>query len=407
MSKFSKYKSVSDIRNEIEAFFLPLDLKVLLTFKNQSEEDIKKVFALLDRFVSKNFKGISPNQLRKLVDLLPEPIGLNRLKMTRPQFALMIAKERMVEAKFMMLLVDEVAKVADADTIDGFGFFKESLLGFHRFHHLMKIKKMKPEYLPRDILKDLKHKNERADNLKIEHLLGYGGVRTDEIVNRLELFLNKNYRGIKTNQLRNLYDEILKDDSLKNVKLRRPVLLHTAARQEQRESLKLVRLIIELIDKATDLTQLKKLIEAIVSIHKYSESQRGRVEKSNPNQFFKPFDLMTLLEMRSKVNISRYSKIQSLLKEFVLENGAGLKPSQFHRILHPIQTAESLIELKMLSPLLLYTAARQDSPRAKKIILFLVELIKTTSEENHLEDFRTLTEDLISYHRYFASVAEL
>ncbi len=404
--KPKKYKmSVSQIRQAIRKHFKQ-DLSKLLKLETLDSSD--HIFNQLESFVADNYWGISPTQLRKLVDLTKgKEKDRHLLNITRPQFALMIARQKKAEAKFIMLLVDELAILAANDSeeqlIKGFPFFIESYIAYHRFYDTVQLKRMKASELLKEVEKDLADEKNKIFP-KVSDLLTTSESNVDSALNALDRFLQKNFRGITSTQLRNIYDRINNAGNLKKTKLLKPVLVYTAARQARRESIKLIFLILELIRQADNFEQLKQILQALVSIHKYQETFAYRKLETNYEQHFKQFNYEDILIMNEKYRL--FDPIQEALKKFITGNRSGLKSSQFHRLFEPVQAANDIEAVKWLRPLLLYTAARQKHTKARDIILFLVELIKNVKEEKHITGFKNLVEDMISYHRYFDAKKE-
>ncbi len=401
--KHKKYNmGIPDIRKAIIKHF-DSNLSKLLMLETLESSD--KVFEQLESFVDENFRGISPTQLRKLVDLTQgKEKDRHLLNITRPQFALMIARQKKVEAKFIMLLVDELARLASNDIEDkllkGFPYFIESYIAYHRFYDTIQLKRMKASELLKEVEKDLADRENKIYP-KITDLLTESASNVDSALDTLDRFIQINFKGISSTQLRNIYDRINSAESLKEVKLLKPILVYTAARQARRESIKLIFLFLELIKQAISLGKLKQIVQAVVSIHKYKETYGYLKLKTDHKKHFEHFKHDDLLNVNERYRL--FEPIQEALKKFIADNGSGLKSSQFHRLFEPIRAANEgdVDALKWLRPLLLYTAARQRHPKAQNIILFLVELIKNVKDKKQVIGFKNLVEDMISYHRYF------
>lgn len=95
----------------------------------------------------------------------------------------------------------------------------------------------------------------------------------DKVFTHIEKFVKHYADSVTTTQLRNIYNEIVKIESIENLKLIQPHLAYVAARQEKDNAKEFIAfIIIYLIQKVnTDdkLHSFKKTMEAIVAYHKF------------------------------------------------------------------------------------------------------------------------------------------
>ncbi len=400
-------KTIFDIRNEINNYFQPYDLEVLLTMK--SMENPSPIFDELEKFISKNVRGITSSQLRKLVDLVQNVNNPEDLTIQRPQIAQMISKQPWDEAKFIMLLVDELTELTaqrgDDETKKGYDYFIQCLLGFHKYHEVLSSARTDEEKLKQLVNSDL-----GATTIVGISTLGNGND-PNPTLSGLENFMRQNARGITSTQLRNIYDKFLiEQPKIGHVK---PFLAYTVARQRNLESVKFIYLIMQLLEKLEDgkyeVSDFMNTMQTLLSIHKYQEAINTK--KLNPAERQKeikdklaPFKSQNLLEMKTTF-VSNYGAIQEKLKSFTKMNKEGVKGSQFRRIYDEAMRATNVNEIKLLRPLFQYTAARQTHSKSQNLILFFIMLMGSMKDTpEHFQGFQALMTDLMAYHRYFEEV---
>jgi CRISPR/Cas system CSM-associated protein Csm2 small subunit len=398
-----EFKTIEKIRAEIVSHFRP-DITVLL--KMEKEENIDSVFEDLERFLVQHARGITSTQLRNVFEIVRPSQNLVQLQLQRPRLAHIIAKQPWESAKYLMLLVDELVARADDVTKNGFPYFIETLVAFHRFQEAMNDKRVSSEQMARDL-------NRAFGNTTLEEILYLRKSKNiNQILNGFQNYLQQNVKGITSTQLRNIFSKMLTVRDFKALKRLRPVLVYTAARQGTRESVKLIFLILELlkqVNSESDKKEFLYVIEVLVSLHKYEE---GIAKKSIfPDKLqseyqthFKEYPLEDLLQMATK-SIHDYQEIQEKLQEFVLPNRSqdGIKGSQFRRFFDAVLAAKTPNEIRLLRPLFLYTAARQSSKGAQKILLFFVELMVIMKDDN-FSGFQAIMTDSLVFHRYFEEV---
>ena len=386
-------KKVSFLRGKIKEHFHPIDLSELL--KMESKEDIDPIFKKLESFIERNVRGITSTQLRNIADVVQGVSNRKGLNVCRPRLAHMIAKQPREEAKNIMLLADELAGIADDVTCNGYDYFVQCLLAFHKYYDVLGMRQIETRSLVRLVETDLK--------TSINTLLKIDATNIDQVHTSFRFFLTKNAQGITSTQLRNIFDQ-MKGKSLQGLRLMKPALAYTAARQSKQESVKLVVLIMELLKRVNSSEHFLQVMEMIVSIHKYQET----INKIR----LKPKDLLSkskehfgehannLLTMDTAT--SEYASLQEKIQGYIINQLNGIKPSQFRRLFDAVMEANSVFEIKQLRPLFLYTAARQNNEQSIILILFFEDIIKQLTEKQ-MQPFKKLLLDMMAYHRYFAS----
>lgn len=393
-----KKRDVDEIRTEIVNHFRPMPLSDLL--KMEKLESVDPVFEKLESFVEKNVRGISSTQLRNLADLVGQQHTRKTLNMQRPRMAHMIAKQPREGAQFIMILADELAAQADDITVNGYPYFVKCLLAFHKFHDVMGLRRIKKENLVSDVERDLRP-------ITIDELLNLSEQNINKVFEGIQGFLELNSTGVTSTQLRNIYDK-MNGLSLRQMKLHKPVLAYTAARQSKPESIKLITLIIELLNRTDSEKTFTEILMTIVSFHKFQETLNS--QKINPGQLvqqvkahFAPYKMKELLH---RENESEFAKIQEKIQGFSSKSLSGIKPSQFRRLYDKALDAKTLLEVKKIRPLLLYTAARQKNSEAIKFILFLSSFLWDLKTEEEIFGYKNLLIDLMAYQRFFDSSNE-
>lgn len=94
----------------------------------------------------------------------------------------------------------------------------------------------------------------------------------DKVFTHIEKFVKHYTDSVTTTQLRNIYNEIVKIESIENLKLIQPHLAYVAARQEKYNAKEFMAFIIHLVQKVNtddELHSFKKTMEAIVAYHKF------------------------------------------------------------------------------------------------------------------------------------------
>jgi len=394
------FKDIETIRKDLVRHFQPYPLADLL--KLEKMEHPNPLFAKLEALIAQNVRGISTTQLRKLFDIVKDANNRRALLIQRPQFAHMIAKQPDESAKYMMLLVDEVTARAAQDDIlfQGFPFFLESLVAFHKYFEVLNKRRLQPHKIKEAVERELRP-------LQIKDFLNIKAESNpDRIINQLQSFIRKNVTGITATQLRNIYNKILVNGAKHKLPQLRPVLSYTAARQEREESQKLIYFIQTLISNIKDAADEKafmQLMEMLVSIHKFEEFVRAkRINTTKLTQEIKEVFIDVWEVLLNKEVEKPLAEIQEKLQQFVLLNrGEGIKAAQFRRLYDEVMRTKEVSTLKYLRPLFLYTFARQQNPQARKIIYFFVLLLKAVKETRQLDAFKILMEDLLAYHRFF------
>ncbi len=96
----------------------------------------------------------------------------------------------------------------------------------------------------------------------------------DKVFEKIEKFVKNYAESVTTSQLRNVYNEIVKIQSVGDLKLIRPHLAYVAARQDKekakaKEFMAFIDLLIQQVNTEKELESFKKTMEAIVAYHKF------------------------------------------------------------------------------------------------------------------------------------------
>ncbi len=93
-------------------------------------------------------------------------------------------------------------------------------------------------------------------------------------------------------------------------------------------------------------------------------------------------------------------KILEALEKYVKDFASGVTTSQIRNVYAKTIQAKTAMDLKLLRPNLAYVAARQDNPKAKKMMAFIDDLIKHV-EDNNVKSFHKIMETIVAYHKYY------
>ena len=86
----------------------------------------------------------------------------------------------------------------------------------------------------------------------------------------------------------------------------------------------------------------------------------------------------------------------------VYENHTMITTTQLRNIYSRVVDADSVQEVKMLRPNLVYIAARQGKG-VEPIISFFNQLIKGINDEEQLKSFKKVMESVVAYHKFYTS----
>lgn len=114
--------------------------------------------------------------------------------------------------------------------------------------------------------------NNSDENLFKDLLNLQESQQLDKVFEQIEKFVKKYAESVTTSQLRNVYNEIVKIQSVGNLKLIRPHLAYVAARQDKdnaRKFIAFIDLLIQKVNTENELESFKKTMEAIVAYHKF------------------------------------------------------------------------------------------------------------------------------------------
>lgn len=405
MANRNQSKEKRSIHQQISLLFDEATLSNLLHM--EQSEDIDALLLKLEKFIEHNFRGLTSSQFRKLysdIVKLEQATSINQL---RPQFAYLIARQPNDNAKKIMVLADALAKKASATAnLKGFKKAIETMLAFHRFHELL--------FSRRVALDRVENEMWRSFNpIKIENLLDIDAYSNpDQLFDKMEAFVESNARDITSTQLRKIYDKVLSAHTVNEIKVLRPFFAYTAARQERLGAVKIMMLLMKMCQKLEQkesaVKKFKKSVQAVVSIHKYIEatSERRR-DNEQPRsekllqqglQYFKKSHSKEVLNAMNAT--TSYGAVQSSLTQLILKNMEGIKSAQLRRLYDVVQEKNTVQEIKQLRPLFLYTIARQNNDKAKRIMLLLVDMMKHL-QKGQAKLFKQFLEDIVSYHKYF------
>ena len=95
-------------------------------------------------------------------------------------------------------------------------------------------------------------------------------------------------------------------------------------------------------------------------------------------------------------------KVYDDIAKFIKENHTMITTTQLRNIYSRVIDADSVQEVKMLRPNLVYIAARQGKG-VEPIIDFFNQLIKEINDEEQLKSFKKVMEAVVAYHKFYTS----
>lgn len=95
-------------------------------------------------------------------------------------------------------------------------------------------------------------------------------------------------------------------------------------------------------------------------------------------------------------------KVYDDIAKFIKENHTMITTTQLRNIYSRVIDADSVQEVKMLRPNLVYIAARQGKG-VEPIISFFNQLIKGINDEEQLKSFKKVMEAVVAYHKFYTS----
>ena len=95
-------------------------------------------------------------------------------------------------------------------------------------------------------------------------------------------------------------------------------------------------------------------------------------------------------------------KVYDDIAKFIKENHTMITTTQLRNIYSRVIDADSVQEVKMLRPNLVYIAARQGKG-VEPIISFFNQLIKEINDEEQLKSFKKVMEAVVAYHKFYTS----
>ena len=95
-------------------------------------------------------------------------------------------------------------------------------------------------------------------------------------------------------------------------------------------------------------------------------------------------------------------KVYDNIAFFIEKNHKMITTTQLRNIYSRVVDADSVQEVKMLRPNLVYIAARQGK-EVEPIIDFFNQLIKGINDEEQLKSFKKVMEAVVAYHKFYTS----
>ena len=95
-------------------------------------------------------------------------------------------------------------------------------------------------------------------------------------------------------------------------------------------------------------------------------------------------------------------KVYDNIAVFIEKNHKMITTTQLRNIYSRVVDADSVQEVKMLRPNLVYIAARQGKD-VEPIIDFFNQLIKGINDEEQLKSFKKVMESVVAYHKFYTS----
>lgn len=95
-------------------------------------------------------------------------------------------------------------------------------------------------------------------------------------------------------------------------------------------------------------------------------------------------------------------KVYDDIAKFIKENHTMITTTQLRNIYSRVVDADSVQEVKMLRPNLVYIAARQGK-EVEPIINLFNQLIKEINDEEQLKSFKKVMEAVVAYHKFYTS----
>lgn len=130
-------------------------------------------------------------------------------------------------------------------------------------------------------MNDYKNRRTKLNELKYQNKYLSIFSKSKEVDKELDNILDEiqyglvrdNMKEVSNSQLRNIYNEILKQDTVERLKLLRPKFAYIASRQNnffQKKAIEFIENIMkENVNSTDDLENFKKFMEAVVAYHKY------------------------------------------------------------------------------------------------------------------------------------------
>ncbi len=254
----------------LEGISKAVNIKDLLDIRKS--KDINKVLDQLEKLIGSVKEGITSTQIRKVYDKILAVKTTSELQFLRPYLAYTAARQEKEGGVRLLLLLLELCKQFNPvnTSLEAFKHTIEIIISFHKYFDTFDKGKKSPSELLDKAFKPFGDK--RSEDLLRRDNLDYSTLQNS--INELVL---DNLDGIQTAQLRKLYDEVQATDTVDDLKMKRPLFLYTAGRQNNDKAKQIILLMNDLIKNVKNekqLTSFKEFMEDIVAYQKYYDVVR-------------------------------------------------------------------------------------------------------------------------------------
>jgi CRISPR type III-A-associated protein Csm2 len=288
---FSRRVDLEKERRKIWQQLEPVTATDLLNFEMYSNPD--DLLNKIEDLIRENARDITSTQLRNIYDKILSCDTANEVKALRPFFLYTAARQERLGAIRLLTLFTDLSKVIDADNnqLNAYKKIAQVIVSVHRYVEATaerskgKSRYTRSDKLLADTLKFFEQPDARRLLKAMEATSNYKTIQQ-----QLTQLLLRNMEGIKSSQLRRLYDaiqsayplEVETDkekkkeqqlETLQNIKRLRPLFQYTLARQNNDKAKRIMLLLVEMIKalEGHQLSYFKQFMEDVVSYHKYFE----------------------------------------------------------------------------------------------------------------------------------------